>query len=115
MYQVKELMRKRAFEESLGKQIILPPIMKPKFFSAWNCVIPVCQSCLLACARKRTPNVKCSTACPESEGALSNNRCAVGDFVSTDQFICKAPGWSPEGYGCESKDRHFQGGGGNLK
>ena len=33
-----------------------------------------------------------------------------GDFVSTDQFICKTPGRLPTGYGRESKDRHFQGG-----
>jgi hypothetical protein len=34
----------------------------------------------------------------------------VGDFVSTDQFICRTPGQVPEGYGRESADWHFQGG-----
>ncbi len=34
----------------------------------------------------------------------------MGDFVSTDQFSCRTPGWLPEGYGCESADRRFQGG-----
>ncbi len=34
----------------------------------------------------------------------------LGDFVSTDQFICRTPGRLPEGYGRESKDRRFQGG-----
>ena len=34
----------------------------------------------------------------------------VGDFVSTDQFICKMPGCVPTGYGHESQNRRFQGG-----
>jgi hypothetical protein len=85
-------MRERTFEEPLGKRMILPPIIKPNFPSAWYCVNPVCQSYLLAPARKRTPNVKPSTVSPENEGALSRNRYEVGDFVSTDQFICKTPG-----------------------
>ncbi len=97
MYQVQGLMHERTFEEPLGKCTVLPPIIKPKFSSAPNCVIPVCQSCLLACARKRTPNVKCSMVIPENKGALSHNRYEVGDFVSTDQFICKTPGQLPEG------------------
>ncbi len=33
----------------------------------------------------------------------------VGDFVSTDQFICMTPGCLPTGYGHETQDRHFQG------
>jgi hypothetical protein len=92
MYWVQELMHERTFEEPLGKRTVLPPIIKLKFPSAWNCIIPVCQSCLIACAKKRTPNVKRSTVIPENEGALSCNRYEVGDFVSTDQFICKTPG-----------------------
>ncbi len=34
----------------------------------------------------------------------------VGDFISTDQFICKMPGHVPTGYGHESQNYHFQGG-----
>jgi hypothetical protein len=34
----------------------------------------------------------------------------VGDFVSTDQFICKTPGHLPSRYGRESQDCRFQGG-----
>jgi hypothetical protein len=54
--------------------------------------------------------VKCSTVIPENEGALSRNRYEVGDFVSTDQFICKTPGQLPEGYGRESKEQGLKGG-----
>ncbi len=52
--------------------------------------------------------MKSSTVIPENEGALSCNRYEVGDFVSTDQFIWKAPGQLPEGYGHESKEWRFQ-------
>jgi hypothetical protein len=34
----------------------------------------------------------------------------VGDFVSTDQFICKTPGRVPTGYEHESQNHRFQGG-----
>jgi len=110
MYRVQELMRERTFEEVLGKRTVLPSIINLKFSSARNCVILVCQSCLLARAKKRSPNAKHNTVIPESEGALSRNRYGVGDLVSTDQFICKTPGRLPEGYGHESNNRCFQGG-----
>jgi hypothetical protein len=83
---------------------------KGKFPSAQNCVIPLCESCPLARARKRTPNVKRTRDLPESEGALSHDKYEVGDFVSTDQFICRTPGQLPEGYGRESTDCCFLGG-----
>jgi hypothetical protein len=70
----------------------------------------LCQSCLLARARKRTPNVKQTRDLPESEGALSRDQYEVGDFVSTDQFFCRTPGCLPKGYGRESADRCFWGG-----
>ncbi len=84
-------MRKRMFKEPLGQRTILPPIIKPKFLSARNCVIPACQSCLLVHARKRSPNVKRSTAIPESEGALSRNRYEIGDFVSDGLYSWELP------------------------
>ncbi len=34
----------------------------------------------------------------------------VGDFVSSDQFICKTLGCVPTGYGHESQNCRFQGG-----
>ncbi len=54
--------------------------------------------------------MKSSMVIPENERALSRNRYEAGDFVSTDQFICKTPGRLPEGYGRESKEQHFLGG-----
>ena len=110
MQRIQELMRDRTYEEPLGQHTVLPPIIKAKFPSARNCVIPLCQSCLLARARKRTPGVKYTKADPQKEGALSRDWYEVGDFVSTDQFICRTPGHLPEGYGRESTDRRFHGG-----
>ncbi len=41
MYRVQELMRERTYEEPLGQRTVLLPIIKAKFPSAQNCVIPV--------------------------------------------------------------------------
>jgi hypothetical protein len=49
-------------------------------------------------------------AIPKSEGALSCDKYEVGDFVSTDQFICRTPGQLPQGYGRKSANQCFQGG-----
>ncbi len=46
----------------------------------------------------------------DREGAITIDQYKVGDFVSTDQFICKTPGRVPTGYGHESQNCHFQGG-----
>ncbi len=73
MYRVQELMREQTYEEPLGQYTVLPPIIKAKFPSAQNCVIPLCELCLLAHARKRTLNVKRTRDLPESEGALSRD------------------------------------------
>ncbi len=110
MYRVQELMREWTYEEPLGQRTVLPPILKAKFPSAQDCVIPLCEPCLLARARKHTPNVKRTRDLPESEGALSRDQYEVGDFVSTDQFICRTPGRLSKGYGRESPDPRFQGG-----
>ena len=85
-------MQERTYEEPLGQRTVLPPIIKAKFPSARNCVIPLCQSCLLTRARKHTPKMKRVRDLPEREGVLSRDRYEIGDFVSTDQFICRTPG-----------------------
>jgi hypothetical protein len=57
MYCVQQMMHEWHYEEPNGKKTVPPAIIKPKFASARNCIVPPCQSCLLAHARKRTPNV----------------------------------------------------------
>ncbi len=34
----------------------------------------------------------------------------MGDFVPTDQFVCKTPGRLPTGYGREGSNKCYQGG-----
>ena len=34
----------------------------------------------------------------------------MGDFVSTDQFVCRTPGRLPTGYGREGSNSCYQGG-----
>jgi hypothetical protein len=110
MYCVQEMMRERHNEEPNGNKTVLPAIFKPKLASARNCIVPPCQLCLLARARKCTPNVLRMRPLNNREGAIKRDQYNVGDFVSTDQFICKTPRRLPTGYGRESQDCHFQGG-----
>jgi hypothetical protein len=44
------------------------------------------------------------------EGAITRDQYNVGDFISTDQLICKMPRRLPTGYGRESQDHRYQGG-----
>jgi len=88
---------------------ILPAIIKPQPVSARNCIVPPCHWCLLAHARKRTPNVWWSQLIEDHEWAIMKDQYKVGDFVSTDQFICKTPGRLPTGYGRKSQYCHFSG------
>ncbi len=46
----------------------------------------------------------------DSEGAISQNKLEVGDFVSTDQFICSTPGRLPTGYCKEWPNSGYHGG-----
>jgi hypothetical protein len=110
MYRIQEMMRERHYEEPDGKKTILPAIIKPKNPSAENCIVPPCQLCLLARARKRSPKILRTQALEDREGAITRDQYEVGDFVSTDQFICKTPGRLPTGYGRESQGHRFQGG-----
>ncbi len=102
-------MRERHYEEPNGNKTVLPAIIKPKLASARNCIVPPCQLCLLARARKCTPNVLRMRLLNNHEVAITRDQYNVGDFVSTDQFICKTPGRSPTRYGCEWQDCRFQG------
>jgi hypothetical protein len=58
---------------------------------------------------KASPKVLQTQALEDCKGALTRDQYKVGNFVSTDQFICKTPRRLLTGYGQESKDYHFQG------
>jgi hypothetical protein len=99
MQRVQSMMRNRTFKDPFGRTQVHPPIIKSKFASTASCMIPKCQSCELARARQRSPNVKRVQPNLEAEGAITRNKLEVGDFVSTDQFVCRTPGRLPSGYG----------------
>ena len=92
MQRLQAMMQNRIFEDPFGRLQCHPPIIKTKFASTSSCAIPKCQSCELAWARQRSPKVKKVQSNLDSEGAISRNRLEVGDFVSTDQFVCRTPG-----------------------
>ena len=110
MQRIQELMKPRTFKEPNGNRTLLPAVINPRFLVARNCALPACESCMLARAKKRSTDTRKVTPLPGKEGALSRDKMEVGDFVSTDQFICRTPGRLPTGYGRESRDRRYQGG-----
>jgi hypothetical protein len=102
------MMREQHYEETNGNKTFLLAIIKSKFASARNCIVLPCQLCLLARARKHTPNVLQMHLLDDHEGGITRDQYNVGDFVSTDQFICKTPGRLPIEYGRESQDPRFK-------
>jgi hypothetical protein len=102
-----KMMHERHYEEPNGNKTILPAILKPNFALARNCIVPPCHLCLLAPARKRTLNILRTRLLDNREGAITIYQYNIGDFISTDQFICKMPRCLPTGYGRKSQDCHF--------
>ena len=74
MYHIQEMMCERHYEKPNGNKTILPAINKPKYASARNCIVPPCQSCLIARARKRTPNVLRTRLLEDHEGAITRDK-----------------------------------------
>ncbi len=68
------MMRERHYEEPNDNKTVLPAIIKPKFASARNCIVPPCQSCLLARARKHSPNVLQTRLLDNHEGAITRDQ-----------------------------------------
>ncbi len=66
--------------------------------AAANCLIPLCHSCQMSCAKQRQPNVNKLREAPEEVGALTQDKYEMGDFVSLDQYVVKTPGHLPTGF-----------------
>ena len=62
---------------------------------------------MLAKTKKRLINTKKFKHLAKKEGDLSRDKIEVGDFVSTDQFVCKTPGHLPADYGGKESDHSF--------
>ena len=110
MQRIQAMMRDRFYKDDNGITQCHPPIIKPKFASTSSCKVPLCQSCELARARQRSPNVKRSQVNQASEGAISRGKLESGDLVSCDQFVCKTPGRQMKGFGREGAHGCYQGG-----
>ena len=97
-------------EEPDGSITTMDRVITPKIKSAATCPIPLCRSCQLSRAKQRKPAVAKSKAIPSEEGALSRDKYETGDFVSMDQYVVKAPGRLPSGFGKEAVHNMFHGG-----
>ena len=110
MPRVQELMRSIPMEEPSGASNVVPPVIKPKIPQASSCPLPTCQSCQMARARQRKPNIVKTKVIQENAGALSRDKYELGDMVSMDQYVVKTPGRLPTGYGREADHNKFHGG-----
>ena len=97
-------------EDPNGSKSVMAPIIQPKLATAAYCAVPVCKSCLLGRAKKRSPGVVKKKAMPEKMGILIRDKYEVGNFMSTDQFVCKTPGRLPSVFGRERHQNRFHGG-----
>jgi len=87
MQRIQELMRPTQSLDRNGEKRLMPCVIVPKFPTAANCAIPRCQTCKLARAKRRNPEVMRQQAIKEKEGILAADRYEPGDFVSMDQFV----------------------------
>jgi hypothetical protein len=110
MQRLQAMVQNQIFKDPFGRLQCHPPIIKTKFASTSSCAIPKCQSCELPWAQQRSPKDKKVQSNVDSEGAISCNWLEVGDFVSTDQFVCRTPGRLPSSYGCEGCNGRFHSG-----
>ena len=86
------------------------PIIQPKFATAAECAVPICESCLLGRSKKKSPGLAKKKAVPEKKGILARDKYEVVDFISTNQFVVKTPGRIPSGFGRERHNNRFHGG-----
>jgi hypothetical protein len=110
MFRIQELMRPQKVEEPSGAESQMPPVIKPKFASTPNCVVPACTSCALSRSRKRSPGVVKQKVVDEKAGALSADKYVCGDCVSADQYVVRTPGRLESGYGREPSHLSYHGG-----
>ena len=74
MPRVQELMRSIPMEDPSGASNVAPQVIKPKIPQSSSCPLPTCQSCQMARARQRKPNIVKSKVIQENAGALSHDK-----------------------------------------
>ena len=110
MSRIQGLMVEHKAIDSKGETAIFPQVIKPKFRSTSSCKIPLCTSCELARAKRRSPGVSKKIDIEEKQGILACEKYEVGDRVSMDQYVVKTPGRLPTGYGRERPENKYTGG-----
>merc|ERR1712197_15412 len=88
----------------------MPAVIEPRFPSAATYLVPKCRTCELAQAKRRSPKVVRQEAIKEKEAILAWDKYEAGDFLSMDQFVCKAPGRLLQGFGREGEANRYHGG-----
>ena len=81
MIQIQQMMKPQQIEEPDGSRSVMAPVISPKLPTAATCAIPVCESCLLGRAKKRSSGVNKRQPILDKEGLLSRDKYEVGDFV----------------------------------
>ena len=110
MHRIQEMMKPQQMEEPNGSKSVMAPIIHQNLATAANSAVPFCKTFLLGRAKKRSPGVVKKKAVPEKMGILIRYKYEVGNFMSTDQFVCKTPGRLPSGFGRERYQNRFHGG-----
>jgi len=110
MTRIQEMMVEHNAVDSNGNPYVFPQIIKPNFRSTSSCKIPLCTSCELARAKRRSTKVSKKVDIEEKQGILACEKYEVGDFVSMDQYISKTPGRLPTGFGREQPQNRYNGG-----
>jgi len=89
IHRIQEMMREQHYEDPDGRTTILPAIIQPKNSSAKNC--PSLLVVSFSTRKEHSPKVSRTQPLEDCEGAITRDQYEKGDFVSTDQFICKTP------------------------
>ena len=107
---VQTLIKERVYRDASKKEVHLPPFIDCKYKSTPFCRPPKCMACEFSKAKLRNPKLAESKLIPGKQHKLSEDQYKPGDYVSSDQFVVKTPGWLTVGYGREGAENCFHGG-----
>lgn len=110
MKRIQAMMVEHRAIDGANESVIFPQVIKPRFKTTASCEIPLCTSCELARARRRSTKTSTKIDIEEKKGILACEQYEVGDFVSMDQYISKTSGRLPTGYGREKPENRYSGG-----
>ena len=94
----------------LGNAPPCKPCLHAKDKGQISCPLPLCQTCQVAKARRRTANVKRSTPNRETTPVLRVDDLQPGDCISVDQYESSVRGRLPYTRGRERRSNRFCGG-----